>query len=167
MLVRHGDIYPCYVLLVIFNPLFHGILPLFLPMLAIRIFSLVSSDNTLPNSFARRLALASDVCGGNFNPLFHGGFCFGLPSNELLILAECSGDCLRPNIDCRIFSKVSGLCLYPDTPSPPSVILRSIPVPRSIRPYHLINRRSMAQAPISVKLDSTTIIRFRSVGTLT
>ena len=112
MLVRHGDIYPCYVLLVIFNPLFHGILPLFLPMLAIRIFSLVSSDNTLPNSFARRLALASDVCGGNFNPLFHGGFCFGLPSNELLILAECSGDCLRPNIDCRIFSKVSGLCLY-------------------------------------------------------
>ena len=51
-------------------------------------------------------------------------------------------------------------------PSPPSVLLFKIPVPISLRPYHLISLRSIASAPNSVKLASTIIILDLSFGIL-
>ena len=111
-------------------------------------------------------------------------FCFGadsfnkvsgaliLPVSDNDIFFLCSADCgpnFLPLLPADIFFRCAEVRITPTTPeipSPPSVLLCSIPVPRFFRPNQRINLRSIASAPTSVRLFSKIIILDLSLGVL-
>ena len=97
-------------------------------------------------------------------------FCF-LPNLILLNLVFVASEAFLPKLAFLSFALVSSVTilptirdfcsavhLYPLPPSPPSVLLLSIPVPISLRPYQRIRLRSRMNAPTSSKSCAITSI---------
>lgn len=117
----------------------------FLPLWVLLIMSLISSDLFLTLLLAAIFSL-----------------CFACKGFRRF--AFCSSVKRRPEFFNEIRALLSLVCLLPDDPSPPEVLLRRHPVPRSIRPHHDISRRSSANAPTSVNLVSNKTILEVSLG---